>query len=525
MAKSLLFANIDIVVGVFSDFQQNQLPTADQVLKRFLFFANEDKFFKQFHKYTKETAVAVQDIWFRTKIPIINTKSIVTKVDRLVKRYQSLKKKKHIKSFELKTKEFWSELESQLFDIAICQCGNNHCKCAYSFKVPMSERDFLADQRSKRQLFLPSIDNNVQAIQNEQTPTASPMPKRKKLADVTPSERENRHNNRTQQTQQTQSIVTNRIQLENTVRESQRYDVSSRATSTILNAFMKDIAVENENNAIDRNKINRQTEKYNLLRENAYKIKITESLNEKPCFGLFFDGKKDKTKTALENVATGHKHLRTQTEEHYTILLQPDNIFYSHVSPSGGTGKVIAQIIFEKLKNDNIDLEKCLFIGCDETAVNTGHKNGAITLFEKLIGYTVHWSICALHFNELPLREYFTLLDGETVGPTQFSGEIGKMLTNCEQQPVGKFVKIFSDDLPVLNNSVVKDLSQDQRYLYEICHCIQNGSVNNSLAMKSPGTMVHSRFLTTANRILRLYVAVNRPPAALKALAKFVVKE
>lgn len=136
----------------------------------------------------------------------------------------------------------------------------------------------------------------------------------------------------------------------------------------------------------------------------------------------------------------------------------------------------------------------------------------------------MHWSICLLHFNELPLRKLFVHIDGVTTGPKLFSGPIGKMLVSCEQRPIKEFQKVFSDDLIVLPENVVKQLSNDQRYLYDICHCIQNGKVDASLAMRNPGTMVHSRFLTTANRILRYYVSIEYASAKLKSLVNFIIK-
>ena len=52
---------------------------------------------------------------------------------------------------------------------------------------------------------------------------------------------------------------------------------------------------------------------------------------------------------------------------------------------------------------------------CDE------HRfDGVITLFEKYRGRKVHWSVCLLHTNELPLRHLFEKFDGPTSGKTFF---------------------------------------------------------------------------------------------------------
>lgn len=72
---------------------------------------------------------------------------------------------------------------------------------------------------------------------------------------------------------------------------------------------------------------------------------VIDSLNQKPYFELFFDGKKDKTSVFLRNENTSQNHLRSKIEEHYSLVQQPDNLFYAHVSPPNGTAKSIAQAI------------------------------------------------------------------------------------------------------------------------------------------------------------------------------------
>lgn len=112
-------------------------------------------------------------------------------------------------------------------------------------------------------------------------------------------------------------------------------------------------------------------------------------------------------------------------------------------------------------------------------------------------------------------------LDGKTSGPAGFSGPIGAALQNCEQLPICKFDAITSQ-LPEL--LMVSDLSTDQKYLYEICQSIINGSCTEELARHSPGKMAHPRWLTTANRIQRLYVSSENPSPALKMLTTFIVQ-
>jgi len=68
------------------------------------------------------------------------------------------------------------------------------------------------------------------------------------------------------------------------------------------------------------------------------------------------------------------------------------------------------------------------------------------------------------------------------------------------------------------------DLSTDQRYLYDICQGVIDGTCSEELGRRNPGKMAHSRWLTTANRILRLYVSTPNPSPHFKLLATFIVQ-
>lgn len=130
--------------------------------------------------------------------------------------------------------------------------------------------------------------------------------------------------------------------------------------------------------------------------------------------------------------------------------------------------------------------------------------------------------MCLLHANELPLRHLFEHLDGKTTGPRSFTGVIGKALKGCENLPVVQFTSIACE-LPEISKSR-SDLSTDQLYLYEICDAVSRGQCDVSLAKRNPGKIVHSRWLTTANRILRLYVSTSEPSHNLRILADFVIR-
>ncbi|KAG0711470.1 hypothetical protein GWK47_020547 [Chionoecetes opilio] len=68
------------------------------------------------------------------------------------------------------------------------------------------------------------------------------------------------------------------------------------------------------------------------------------------------------------------------------------------------------------------------------------------------------------------------------------------------------------------------DLSTDKKYLHDMCNAISVGVCPVDLSLRNPGLMNHSRWLTTGNRILRLYVSTANPSDQLKELVLFIVR-
>jgi len=149
----------------------------------------------------------------------------------------------------------------------------------------------------------------------------------------------------------------------------------------------------------------------------------------------------------------------------------------------------------------------------------------------------MQWLVCQLHGNELPLCHLMQHLYGLTHGLRAFSGPIDKVLSKCEQLPVTTFENIevafanceFANyaNCEIVNCElclIVNELSTDQQYVWEITNVVSNGYCPQALPKREPGALNHSRWLTTANRLLRFYVSTEDPSEGLKALAHYVVK-
>lgn len=149
-----------------------------------------------------------------------------------------------------------------------------------------------------------------------------------------------------------------------------------------------------------------------------------------------------------------------------------------------------------------------------------------IALLEKKLNRPLQRAICLLHLNELPLRHLINYVDGTTNSPSSFSGPICKQLPKCHDLPLADFIRILCAYFPNIDWEIVKDLSSDQRYLYDICMLVM-GKGDASILRKTPGPICHSRWLTTACRILRLYVSTSPNDQhydSLLLLATFIIK-
>ena len=95
--------------------------------------------------------------------------------------------------------------------------------------------------------------------------------------------------------------------------------------------------------------------------------------------------------------------------------------------------------------------------------------------------------------------------------------------------PIVKFEAIDGDTQDVTDD-IKSALSADQKYLLRACLAVQQGKDFTSpenlkfLVSASPGPLSHARWLTCANRTLRLYIGSDKPSANLIKLVTFIVR-
>ena len=307
--------------------------------------------------------------------------------------------------------------------------------------------------------------------------------------------------------------------LENLAEACDRFNLESNATAYACNAYLKDKGLLTRQNMLDRKKIDRSRVKY---RKKQLDTEL-EQQKKDVITAVYHDGRRDKT--LVTKTINGIPRKVVEVEEHISLVEEPNSRYLTHLTPKNGTGKEIGKSLYKAVvKVDAV--ETVGVIGNDGCSGNNGADNGACACFERYMGKPMQRVNCLLHTNELPFKASMVHHMGPTKGPSSHTGPISKAIHDpkLNERPIVDFKKIDCPDFPVLPDEVHKDLSTDQLYLYDICHALINGTVDDSLAARDIGEMILSRWLNTGSGVGRHYASEQNPSRHLTALVDIFVK-
>ena len=510
---------------------QAQLPTYEDVIRACMWEQNERKTSElepSWNKIRQSMSSHVLNIWVSGSIPTVSIRRIEDMIQEIYDKPRALarsyKRDNGKPTFDKKIENFRNVIR-KLFDIAACRCTCVNCKCPKDKKIPKQEIRFMKDQRNSRSMVIGGADKQLsnrnvkiykRQLEKLRQTTAPSIPSSSTTTDKNIfdniDESSSEENIDCDFEPSTSQCKQNRIKIPSLSLSCDRAGVSDRAGALIASSVLCDVGIIQKDDlscVIDKNKLRRGKIAQRKVLQDQEKSS-TETIRS-----IFFDGRKDET---LCQVRRGTKmYTSTSPEEHYAILEEPNTKYLGHVTPAGSTAEDVSNALLKFLRTKNVDI---LAIGCDGTVVNTGHKNGVIAKIEQEYGKNIQWLICQLHANELPLRHLVIHKDGKTTGPNSFVGPIGKMLQNCEQLPIYNFMAISCDETFVGSTN----LSTDQKYLAEIHEAVVLGFCPEDLAGRNPGNISHSRWLTTANRFMRLYISTNKPSDKLMSIMNYIVK-
>lgn len=535
-----------VIFDAPSEMPDNQLPTYADVMKFYNLTKQKLKYELNnkdppHHNVAEIVTTKVEQIWDKASIPHVSHRRVQEMLNKYHKTFMNLlkpyKSRKDSGPYREKISQFKNE-SKKLFDICSCKCSFiSQCQCEKSRKIPAIERDFLEDQRGPRGMIIAKVDeaesiklqkryirkeltqrqmcskSDIDDISEKQSDVCEEFSSTEEKTDASDDESDDDCMPDPNEQFRKLSDKQMRVKLPSLALACDRHGVSDRAAAGIASAVLQDVGIIHERDVskvIDRSKVRRERCK----KRGTLCANVSNTIT-----GLYFDGRKDSTITLIKE-CDGKFHRKLTTEEHISIISEPGSIYFGHITPIAGSSKVIAAELIAYLSKKNVDLGGIKAVGCDGTVANTGNRGGIIRLLEVALNKPLQWFVCQLHANELPLRHLFEHLDGPTNGPKGFSGPIGKSLVACEKLPVVKYTPI-NCVLPTGLNS--DDLSTDQKYLFDLCTAVSVGVCPVGLSLRNPGVINHSRWLTRANRILRLYIATRCPSDELKTMVTFIV--
>lgn len=298
------------------------------------------------------------------------------------------------------------------------------------------------------------------------------------------------------------------------VEAQSRFSYSARGTAAIVNATLKTFKIPI---IIDKSKLQRaQKRTFEQMNEKSIEFKG----------GLYYDSRKDETIIQTKQRSDDGKmksYRSTERQEHYSLVSQPNDLFMGFVTSENGGAKSGSEAILTFIKDKNITNDVNV-LGSDGTNTNVGGVGGINCFIEVELKRPLHWFVCMLHANELPLKNLILKLDGKTTGSSSFSGPIGKAIEKIGRPTIVDF-KPFKDskkleEIPV---HVYKKLSNDQKYLFRILNALISGEFSDDLRKLKVGNLCHSRWLTTASRICLLYASSEDPSEILIILTSYIV--
>lgn len=305
-----------------------------------------------------------------------------------------------------------------------------------------------------------------------------------------------------------------KIDLSEVVDAKARFTVSERATTAIVNASLRMVGVPI---IVDKSK---------LVRAQKRRFNEIDDIEVPFGGGLYYDGRKDRTITRIEKRdETGKlKYYRSIIrEDHYSLVSEPGGLFLGYVTVKKGKAKEKSKLLISFLKQRDM-LNDLMALGSDGENNNVGSSGGGINHhIETILKRPLHWFICLLHANELPLKNLILKLDGGTTSARTLSGPIGKAITNIVNPSIVRFKKFDESTLLTLPDDVYKKLSNDQKYLFRIVNALISGQFSDNLQRLKIGPYNQSRWITTGSRICLLYASTEKPSTTLNILTSYVV--
>ena len=138
--------------------------------------------------------------------------------------------------------------------------------------------------------------------------------------------------------------------------------------------------------------------------------------------------------------------------------------------------------------------------------------------------------MCNIHTLELLLKHLIAALDGPTSSKDGYSGNVGKLLSTVEDMQYNKDFQALpgGEDLIVLPEDIVKNMSTDAQLCYRLCKAVKSGILPEDLQHIKCGPLCRSRWLIPGQRAVYMWTRVHglavEDVKVLETLVKFCLQ-
>ena len=295
-----------------------------------------------------------------------------------------------------------------------------------------------------------------------------------------------------------------------------KYNVSHRAAAAIASAVLIDygvISLDEAHLLVTESKIRLRREKL-LAASSAARTEHVSTPGEVPM--VVWDAKETTPQTQKE--INGRKYrVCGGKADTYVMTYEPQGQYLCEFTVTGEAtkdcpyAKLAAIQIYQSVLNLGIDWDQVEVCGHDTENTNTGCWKGIVVFLEFLIERKLERSPCCLHLNELHYRAVFQALDGESSSGGTWKGPAGKLIPKLRKKELE-----FNDDfepipgtelgaLVELPESVLNDLSSDQKLLYKLVQMVKCGKKIPNIELYEIGGISQARWLTHSSAIILIY--------------------
>lgn len=574
--KSILKEQKDLFEKI--DLNKSYLPRNWDVLSYYYYCK-----YNKTNKFNDKLVIQqIENIWKKTEVQIFTYTSIRTKLQRLIKAYESIK-------FDIRTHSYITEKITEtlrdfnsIFFVGKCKCfikkstssssssllpgpdGTSQLqtvpsKCTCDHKLGDNQFKFLIDQLSDRKLMIAeylqirhssemNTNNNVDvhpdvssiitnlknititpapiaSVNNNAAFSSSPPSESSSEADDSPEYKPHHYLFKALNSSKSKFCSVRDLDFDQFCYQVIRKQTSVRQAATLVNSALEmvgAISEENKSLVVTPSLVQRKTQKAGskLVSEEA-------ALNiGRPITAFFFDGFQAINRTKIK---VNNEFIVNHSTKYENIVLveQPFDRYLGFFELLSAT----ADDVHEGLKNffvsRNMDLSPLIAIGSDGAATNLGELNGAIVQFERYINRPLHRTVCMLHLLELMLHAVIELYYGSTIGPKKYKNEIHTQLLTCEHKQIVAFDPIKLGILPFIaeNANVIINsthFNSDQKLLFRLAEAVDTGNIDDKLAVSNLGNLSEIRWTVYAKRFNRLYMSTPNPPMKLIQVVKFI---